>query len=157
VDNIFARDAWFRWRYNIRHQAAQCEYWLAAGDLERATTYNRNLMEAATKYRVGKYMAVAHLLASGIAVAGGDAVAGEHDLLQAIDVVRQFPAPLVGWKAWAALGRLRREIGANDAARTAFAEAATIVRSIAANVDDEALRNKFLNSTVVREVFEGGG
>ena len=30
-------------------------------------------------------------------------------------------------------------------------------RSIAANVVDEALRNKFLNSTVVREVFEGGG
>src|SRR4029077_8251318 len=70
VDGIFARDAWFRWRYNIRHQAAQCEYWLAAGDLDRAAKYNQNLMDAATNYRVGKYMAVAHMLAAG-GVGGG--------------------------------------------------------------------------------------
>jgi tetratricopeptide (TPR) repeat protein/predicted Ser/Thr protein kinase len=157
VDTIFARDAWFRWRYNIRHQAAQCEYWLAAGDLERAATYNRNLMEASAKNGVGKYMAVARLLASGIAVARGDSAAAERDLLQAIDLVRQFPAPLVGWKAWAALGRLRRTMGAHEGARSAFTEAAIILRSIAANVDDEAQRNKFLNSAVVREVFEAGG
>src|SRR5260370_1360568 len=113
-------------------------------------------MEAATKYRVGKYMAVAHLLASGIAVARGDPGAAERELLEAIDLVRQFPAPLVGWKAWAALGRLRRETGADDGARSAFAEAAIILRSIAANVVDEAQRNKFLNSSAAREVFEGG-
>jgi serine/threonine protein kinase/tetratricopeptide (TPR) repeat protein len=155
VDGIFARDAWFRWRYNIRLQAAQCEYWLAAGDLERATKYNQNLMEAARKYRAGKYMAVAHLLASGIAVARGDPDAAERDLLEAIDLVRQFPAPLVGWKAWAALGKLRRDIGAHEGARSAFAEAGIIV-NIALSVDDEAQRNKFLNSTAVQEVFEGG-
>jgi tetratricopeptide (TPR) repeat protein len=155
VDSIFARDAWFRWRYNIRLQAAQCEYWLAVRDLERATKYNQNLLEATTKYRVGKYIAAAHLLASGIAVARGDPGAAERDLLEAIDVVRQFPAPLVGWKAWAALGRLRRGIGAHEGARSAFGEAATIVRNIASNVGDEAQRNKFLNSDAVREVFEG--
>jgi tetratricopeptide (TPR) repeat protein/tRNA A-37 threonylcarbamoyl transferase component Bud32 len=155
VDGIFARDAWFRWRYNIRLQAAQCEYWLAAGDLERATTYNQKLMEAATKYRVGKYRAVALMLESRIAVARGDPDAAERALLEAIDVLSQFPVPVVAWKVWAALGNLRRQTGAHEAARSAFGEAVTIVQNIAANVGDEALRNTFLTSALVREVFEG--
>ncbi|HYL77747.1 MAG TPA: protein kinase [Bryobacteraceae bacterium] len=157
VDGIFARDAWFRWRYNIRHQAAQCEYWLAAGDLDRAAKYNQNLMDAATKYRVRKYIAVAHMLAAGIAEARKDLETAERGLLEAIEVSKQSSALLVAWKACAALGRLRRQKGAHEAAQTAFAEAATIVRGIAENVDDEALRSKFLNSAAVREVFEGGG
>jgi hypothetical protein len=112
-------------------------------------------MEAATKYRVGKYRAVALMLESRIAVARGDPDAAERALLEAIDVLSQFPVPVVAWKVWAALGNLRRQTGAHEAARSAFGEAVTIVQNIAANVGDEALRNTFLTSALVRGVFEG--
>ena len=36
VRDIFERDAWFRWRYNIRLEAAMAEHWLRQGDLEKA-------------------------------------------------------------------------------------------------------------------------
>jgi tetratricopeptide (TPR) repeat protein/tRNA A-37 threonylcarbamoyl transferase component Bud32 len=156
VDDIFARDAWFRWRYNIRHQAAQCEYWLTAGDLERAAEFNQKLMEAATKYRVGKYRAVAFMQEARIAVLRGDQDAAERALLEALDVLKEYPVPVVAWKAWAALGNLRRQTGAHESAQSAFAESATIVQGIAANVADEALRTKFLTSPSVREVCGAG-
>ena len=110
-------------------------------------------MEAATKYRVGKYRAVAFMQQARIAVLRGDPAAAEQALLKAIDVLKQFPVPVVAWKAWAALGNLRRQTGAHEAAQSAFAESATIVRGIAANVADEALRTKFLTSPSVRSVL----
>ena len=34
VRDIFERDAWFRWRYNIRLAAATTEHWLRQGELD---------------------------------------------------------------------------------------------------------------------------
>src|SRR6185503_12201713 len=36
VADIFERDAWFRWRYNSRFEAAMAERWLQAGDVAKA-------------------------------------------------------------------------------------------------------------------------
>jgi hypothetical protein len=47
--------------------------------------------------------------------------------------------------AYAALGRLHSQLDEDQAARAAFAQAAAIVREIAANVHDENLRATFLD------------
>ena len=44
-----------------------------------------------------------------------------------------------------------------DSARATFAQAAAIIDTIAAGVNDKRLRSKFLNSEAVREVLEGVG
>jgi tetratricopeptide (TPR) repeat protein len=155
VEAIFARDSWMRWRYNIRLQAGQAEYWLAQGNPEQAEEYARRLLETATHYEAHKYIAVAHKLLAEIAVDRGDPAEGEAQLNAALDQLRAYPAPLAAWKACAALGRLRARLGHNQAAREAFAQAAIIVNQIAANVDDEELRATFLNSAAVREVVAG--
>src|SRR3989442_14940 len=72
VEDIFKRDAWFRWRYNIRLQAAKSEHWLAQGNLEKAEECARKLLEVSTDYKVRKYMATAHQLLAQIAVARGE-------------------------------------------------------------------------------------
>ena len=51
VEDIFARDEWFRWRYNIRHQAGAAAHWLKLGDLDQATTFTDRLLEMATRFR----------------------------------------------------------------------------------------------------------
>jgi hypothetical protein len=53
------------------------------------------------------------------------------------------------------MGRLRAQLGRRNAARAAFAEAASIIRYIAENVDDERLRQIFLSSDMVREALAG--
>src|SRR5262249_30937894 len=60
VDDIFARDAWFRWRYNIRLQAATAHHWLRQGDTKKGREFSLNLLKEASAYGVHKYIAVAH-------------------------------------------------------------------------------------------------
>ena len=50
VEDIFKRDAWFRWRYNIRLEAAAAEHWLRQGDLSKAREFAQRLLETASRY-----------------------------------------------------------------------------------------------------------
>jgi tetratricopeptide (TPR) repeat protein len=155
VEDIFKRDAWFRWRYSIRLQAATSEYWLAQGDLPQATEYARRLLDVATQYEARKYVAWAHKLLADIAIAQGDAVRAEAEFNTALEKLLDRPVPLVAWKIYAALGRLRDSRSDRPSARQAFAQAAAIVQAIAGSVNDDDLRTKFLNSPAVQEVLDG--
>lgn len=155
VEGIFQHDSWFRWRYNIRLQAGTCEHWLAQGDLRRADEYAHRLLEIATHNEAHKYVAVAHKLLAQIAVARGDLAAADAALRAALDELQAHPVPVVAWKTYAALGRLRLQAGGSAGAREAFAEAADIVNKMAAEIQDEKLRATFLTSTAVREVLTG--
>ena len=59
---IFERDAWFRWRYNIRLEAATAWHWLRQGDLEKAGEFAQRLLDTANQHKVHKYMAEGHRL-----------------------------------------------------------------------------------------------
>jgi tetratricopeptide (TPR) repeat protein len=155
VEEIFGRDAWFRWRYNIRLQSGKAEYWLARGELDQAQMYARKLLEIAQGYDAGKYISIAHKLAAEIAIARGDLRTAEAEFKLALDELRQRPVPVVEWKVYAALGRLRVRLNDVEASRIAFARANEIVDMIAGHVDDDGLRALFLNSAAVHEVRAG--
>ncbi|HEX6625886.1 MAG TPA: protein kinase, partial [Pyrinomonadaceae bacterium] len=72
VEQIFRRDAWFRWRYQIRLHAGACEHQLKLGDLARAEEHAHKLLETATHYEAHKYVAVAHKLLAEVALARRD-------------------------------------------------------------------------------------
>jgi tetratricopeptide (TPR) repeat protein len=155
VESIFTRDAWFRWRYNIRFQASQCEHWLRSGDLARASEFALRLHEMANQYHARKYIAVAHTLNARISMSNGGHETALSELNAALQVLRQYPAPLQEWKTYAVLGRLHALMGNPQDACNAFGESAAIVQVIAQNVEEEALRSTFRNSSAVREVLEG--
>jgi serine/threonine protein kinase/tetratricopeptide (TPR) repeat protein len=155
VREIFERDAWFRWRYSIRLQAASAEHWLRAKDMERAGECALQLLEAATQYEAHKYIAVAHQVMAQVAIAKGELAEGERQFEAALSELRQYPAPLVTWKTYAEVGRLKSRQGDSHSAREAFVQAAEIVNAITANVTDEELRTTFVNSEAVREVLNG--
>jgi serine/threonine protein kinase/tetratricopeptide (TPR) repeat protein len=155
TQEIFERDAWFRWRYNIRLEAATAWYWLRQGDAEKAGEFAQRLLDTAGQYGVHKYIAEAHRLKAQIAIAGGDPVSAEVEFNAALDEMNRYPAPLVEWKTYAALGRLESRHGNPDRASSAFTRAAEIVKACAASVTDDDLRVTFLNSTAVREVLTG--
>jgi len=155
AESIFERDAWFRWRYNIRLQAGTCEHWLAQGDLSQARTYAQRLLEVATRYGARKYITVAHKLSAEIAMAEGDLPQAKAEINIAVDQLREHPAPLVAWKTYTTLGRINLQSGDHELARDAFAQAAAIIDSIAGHISDEGLRTTFLNSAPVCKVMAG--
>src|SRR5207253_2090404 len=89
------------------------------------------------------------------AIARGDLIGGERQIKAALDQLNEYPAPLVLWKTYVVLGRLRSQSGDLSSAREAFAQASAIVKSIASNTDDKGLRQTFLNSPAVKEVLDG--
>lgn len=153
AESIFERDAWFRWRYNIRLQAGTCEHWLAQGDLDQAGDYADRLLEVANQYQAHKYVALGHKLRAEILVARGNLGDAESELNAALEELRNYPAPLVAWKTYALLGRLRSQTGKLTVSREAYAQAAAVVSSIAASTNDEELRQAFLNSFAIEQVF----
>jgi tetratricopeptide (TPR) repeat protein len=155
--DIFERDAWFRWRYNIRLEAATASHWLTKNNLTEARNYAVRLMDTAKQHGAHKYIAEAHRLMAQIAIAENDSGLAETEIQAALADLQTYPAPLVTWKTYAALGRMKSEQEDHEAAQEAFSRAAQIVDGIAANVNDEALRNTFLNSDAVREVTKGAG
>jgi serine/threonine protein kinase/tetratricopeptide (TPR) repeat protein len=144
VRDIFARDAWFRWRYNIRLEAATADHWLRQGELDKAREFVTRLMDTATEHEVHKYKAVAHRLMAEVSLASGDAKAAAEHFNGALEELKDYPAPLVEWRTYAGLARARVASGDASGAQEASARATEIVKMIAANVTDEKLRDTFL-------------
>ena len=157
VEEIFARDAWFRWRYNIRLQAGLGEHWLTQDEPGKTDEAARRLRDVALEYDAWKYVAVADSLRGRAAIARGDLTGGVGHLDAALDQLRDHPCPIVAWKINATLGRVCRQLGEVPRATTAFDAAAAIILGIAGHVDDDALRARFLGSAAVRAVFDGRG
>jgi len=155
VRDIFARDAWFRWRYNIRLEAATALHWLRQRDLPRAREYALRLLKEAETYEVHKYIAEAHRLLARIALAEGDNETAEKEFGIALDELEHYPVPVLEWRLHADLGRMRLKAGDAAAARESFNRAAAVLQSFAESVKDEGLRAIFLNSNAVRAVMAG--
>jgi tetratricopeptide (TPR) repeat protein len=155
VRDIFERDAWFRWRYNIRLQAAMAEHSLHEGEIKSAREITARLLETATKYEVHKYIAVAHKLMAQIAIAAGDKNKAEAEFETALGELGNHRVPVLAWRIYAELARLKTSEGDAVAAREAYSNAAEIVKQIASNVDDDPLRERFLSSAAVQEVVTG--
>jgi tetratricopeptide (TPR) repeat protein len=154
VEDIFARDEWFRWRYNMRHQASEAAHWLKVGDLDQAATFADRLLDMAMRFGAWKYVASAHNLKGGIARRRNEPAQAVAHLRTAAEHLRAHPAPLVGWKTHAALGRVLQASGDGEGAARAFAESAALVRKIAEGVHEPDLRGIFLASEPVRRVLD---
>ena len=113
------------------------------------------LLETATKYEVHKYIAVAHKLMAQIAIAEGDKNKAEAEFETALGELGNHRVPVLAWRIYAELARLKTSDGDAVAAREAYSNAAEIVKHIASQVNDEPLRERFLSSAAVQEVVTG--
>ena len=155
--DIFERDAWFRWRYNIRLEAATGWHCLRQGNIEKASEYAQRLFVTAAVHEVHKYKAEAYRLKAGIAMATNNFDTARKEFAAALDELSQYPAPLTAWRTYADLARMEQSRGNGTQAHEAFTRANEIIQMVASNVADEKLRTTFLNSEAVREVAAGAG
>jgi tetratricopeptide (TPR) repeat protein len=148
AESILSQEAWFRWRFEIRLQAAHAEQTLSRLDAV-------SLLEKASRYRARKYIVAGHTLLARIAMAESDISTAEAQLNMATRILQDFPAPLAAWKTYSILGSLQAQLGRQDAARAAFSDAASVIGYIAGNIGDERLRRIFLDSAAVQEAVSG--
>ncbi|HEX9190399.1 MAG TPA: AAA family ATPase [Vicinamibacteria bacterium] len=153
-----ARNSWMRWMSDLRLAAATSEQWAVRGDPARADEEALGLAELARRLGSRGYLCTAERIRGQAALERGQVGPDAADRLQAALVeLRRAPAPLEVWKSARTLGLLRRRLGDDEGAKAAFAEAARAVRTIAAGVRDDALRDGFLGLSDVREVLTAAG
>jgi len=153
---LYERERWNRWRfYGIRHNAAQAEYWMVRGKLDKAEEHARALLANAEQNKVAKYVTVARRLLGEIALMNGDPNAAEEELTRSLDLFEAHPMPLIEWRSHASLGKLLAGRGRPAAAREAFQRGEGVVQGLASSISDTALRQAFLEMGAVREVLAG--
>jgi tetratricopeptide (TPR) repeat protein len=143
------------WFFEIRLEAALAERALLVGDPELAAGHAARLLALAGRSGAGTYLATGHRLLAELALRRSDWGLAQASLAAAVDALGAHPAPLEAWKTYATLGRLHVARGEAAEGRLHYRKAGVIVRGIAANVADEALRETFLAAPAVGEVLRG--
>jgi class 3 adenylate cyclase/tetratricopeptide (TPR) repeat protein len=123
-------------------QLALASVHLAAGDLERAERLSLPLLAAAERSGWLETVARAALLAGGCSAAAGDRERAEARLRRALDVAASGGTPGAELDAHVALARLGSD-GKGAAAEDHWAEAAALAERLAADLEDDELREGF--------------
>jgi predicted ATPase len=156
-DGTRTRD-WFRWMNELRLETAASEHYAARGAFEETRSRAARLAAVARRVGARNYVCTAARLGAQAALAGhGDTGEAAAKLQRALGALERLPAPLETWKARRVLGLLRRRSGDEANARRAFVTSARDVETIARGTDDQALRDGFLASPLVREVLAEAG
>jgi tetratricopeptide (TPR) repeat protein len=150
-----AESDWLRWMDELRLGVISAQHWMACGEMDRALEHAGRLSGLARRLGARDYLCGAERMRGEVALARGrDLEPAVQHLTEALEGLRDHPALLEVWRSARVLGRLHLRLGDEAAAGRAFAESAQAIRTIAAGVVDEALREGFLNAEPVREVLE---
>jgi eukaryotic-like serine/threonine-protein kinase len=150
-----AQSSWMRWLSELRLASASAEHWAVRGDHERTLEHSARLAGMAERLGARDYRCTAARLRTEVALTRGeDLENAARDLAAALAELRARPAPLEAWKSARLLAIVRRRLGDEEGALTAFAEAARAVGTIASGTRDEGLRTGFLAMRQVREVLD---
>jgi len=152
AEAILERDVWSRWRFKLRLAAGLATHHLSQRELDKAETYAQLLLKCSTDYGARKYIAIGHKLLAEVAIERDDFAEANAHLNTALDLLAAYPVPVVEWRIYSLLGRLRLQLG-DRLAGESYERACGIVESIAGNLEDEKLRASFLGSTAVQELF----
>ncbi|MFI5006669.1 MAG: ATP-binding protein [Solirubrobacterales bacterium] len=150
-----SRGAWFGWVHELRMQSVGAEHWLLRKDLARAREHALLLRQAAEKTGARSYLAAAHRFLALAALEEGRLGPAREEAEAALLAIAGCRAPLEAWKVHATHGQALARAGEREAALAAWREAAALVRTIAAGVGDEALRERFLRCPPVLAVLDG--
>ncbi len=142
--------AW-RWRLRLLHMKGLCH--LDLGEADQALALAEEGLTLALSTGAQKYVALNRQL-NGRAFAQQNLFAQACDqLAQAVALGDRIQYQPLRWQARFRLAQIHRQSGEPERAAALVAEAAQVVRTIAANLDDEKLRRVFLSAALVCTVL----
>jgi len=147
---MLSRDAWFRWRFEIRFLHARAEQTLARTDAIA-------LLEKATQYDARKYIVIARTSLSRIAMLSAELAGAAEEIKAACVMLERYPGPLRAWRTHAMLARIEMLRGNSAAGIAAYRRAASTIRYLSDHIDDKRLGSIFLGSDAIRAVLRDAG
>jgi tetratricopeptide (TPR) repeat protein len=131
------------------------ELWIQAGDTDKAESFLSELFEHqwTDKFPYKKTQVRAWRLRSHILSARGQIEDAQTELNRALTQARQLGNPRQLWLTHQALGNLLRKQGKDRDARAEFQTALRVVHGIAEGLTDAALKEGYLDSEPIQELF----
>ena len=144
-----------RTRWKPRCLLGLGELWLQAGDMDKAESFLSELFEHqwTDKFPYKKYQIRAWRLRSHILSAKGQLEDAKTELNRALTQAKQLSNPTQLWLTQQVLGNLLLKQGRDRDARAEFQTALKVVQGIAEGLTDTALKEGFLESKPIQELF----
>jgi class 3 adenylate cyclase/tetratricopeptide (TPR) repeat protein len=148
-DFDLARDRW-----STRMKDLKGIILLRRGDLEGAEALAQQCLHVATKQHYKKYIGRAQRLFGHILIEKGAHDLAEAKLMDALSKLKEVGNPKQLWITHSTLARLYNRMKKPDLERKHWRQAAALIESTASGLQEEALRNTFLNATQVQEILK---
>jgi len=146
---------WARARWKVRLLVALGELWLGRGDINKAQSYLDEMHDYhwTDRFPYKKYQVRAGRLQGTIFSAIGKDKEAETEFKCALTLAEELGNPTQFWRTQQALGNLLRKQGKSKEARAKFQTALKVVQGIAKDLTDVALKEGFLQSESIQELF----
>jgi class 3 adenylate cyclase/tetratricopeptide (TPR) repeat protein len=144
-----------RTRWKPRCLLGLGELWLQTGGVDKAESFLSELFEHqwTDKFPYKKYQVRAWCLRSDILSARGRMKDAEIELSRALTQAKQLGNPTLLWKTHQAVGNLLLKRGKTKDAKAQFQTALQVVQDIAEGLTDGALKEGYLQSVPIQELF----
>jgi tetratricopeptide (TPR) repeat protein len=150
--HVLQAEAWFRWVYNIRLQAQFAQYWIAKGNLQRATSHAAASLELARRTKRRKHIAWAQKLLGDVATMEERHEPAVHEYEAGLRALKDHPCPSVEWKILLSLANLKKNLHRSDESEKCRVLARERMRLLADSISDSRLRTTFLKSKPARDL-----
>jgi class 3 adenylate cyclase/tetratricopeptide (TPR) repeat protein len=148
-DYDIVRDVW-----ETRMKDLKASILLSRGNLEGAEELAREYLDTSTKREFKKKLGRAERLFGKILTSRGAHDLAEAKLMDGLAKLEEVGNPKQIWITHAALARLYEKMKRPDLERERWQAAASIIASTAEGVQDERLRDTFINAVPIREIME---
>jgi class 3 adenylate cyclase/tetratricopeptide (TPR) repeat protein len=152
VRNPQSQDQFLLWRYSQHLFHSYGELWLERGDLDKAIAYADECLALAEQSNTQKNIVKGRRVRGQVFLEQVKLEKAEQELCIALKVAVRVGNPTQLWKTHAVLGDLFQVRDQLDDAHRAYGDALSVIEGVAANLQDNSLRNTFLGSHYVQEI-----
>jgi hypothetical protein len=139
-----------KWRFTIRLELENANYWLALEDLVQARASATLALAKAESVLARKHAAWAHKLSADIDLLEGNPERARTECATALEIIRRYPCPLIEWKVLLTARKAALLCGHSDYAERTLNRALEALAVVADSIRAPELRQKFLASASVR-------
>jgi class 3 adenylate cyclase/tetratricopeptide (TPR) repeat protein len=152
VRNPQSQDQFLLWRYSQHLFHSYGELWLEHGDLDKAIAYAGKCLALAEQSSTQKNIVKGRRLRGQVFLAQNELEKARQELSIALRVALLVGNPTQLWKTHAVLGNLFQVRDRVNDAQRAYGDALSVIEGVAANLQNNTLKDTFLSSCCVREI-----
>ena len=151
--DLFEKDVWFRWRYNIRTKAEFARYWLLLGDTGQAQRYALESVALAEPRKARKHLAWGHKILGDVAMAEERMADALTEYQTALRLLQHHRCPLIEWQILLAAAEAASASCQGDSAERYHRRCRQVIHSMAESITEERLRRQLLGSETIRRAL----